>query len=449
MAVIRQREENESPLEHERQPGPAHSAIDSGAPLSPVLTEQGVIDGEITRIDPPEPKSSSSASEQQVDPSEITIEVAPDAEPPVARPRKPYYLMVVITIAICLAVLTVLLLVPLLTPTAIVTIVPVRRDVSLTTTLSLQGRVLGPLTLVQSSSVPATGHQHQNAEAARGAITFFNGLLIAQTIDAGTVLTGSDSVQVITDAAALLPAGNPPIYGQVTVPAHAVLTGPQGNIRSGDIHNACCATSVVAENLEAFTGGQTAREYTVVTWQDIAAASSTLKTSLNQAAQGGLAIQARSDEAALTLQCHITTQADHQPGAEATIVQVAVTVTCEGLAYAKGSLEDAAQWALAQQAVQRLGPGYSLLSTVQVSIIQASFTGRAHGMATVQVKAVATYVYQITPGEVASIKHLIAGMSGQQAVASLLQLTGIQGATVNAATVPADPNCIQIVIVYP
>jgi hypothetical protein len=39
--------------------------------------------------------------------------------------------------------------------------------------------------------------------------------------------------------------------------------------------------------------------------------------------------------------------------------------------------------------------------------------------------------------------------SGRQAVASLLQLTGIQGAAVNAATVPADPNRIQIVIVYP
>ena len=105
----------------------------------------------------------------------------------------------------------------LLNPIATITLVPVARDLSLTTTMmaiepgtatggQIPARRLPPLTLTQTKTALATGKRHQDAEAAMGTITFYNGLFTSQTIAAGTTLTGSDGVQVITDQLAVIPA---------------------------------------------------------------------------------------------------------------------------------------------------------------------------------------------------------------------------------------------------
>jgi len=91
-------------------------------------------------------------------------------------------------------------------------------------------------------------------------------------VAAGTSLSGSDGVEVVTDRVAVIPAGiatTPPLYGQVTVPAHAFLAGPQGNIRARDINRACCLASVLAQNTVAFNGGQNERDYPIVARADI------------------------------------------------------------------------------------------------------------------------------------------------------------------------------------
>jgi hypothetical protein len=62
--------------------------------------------------------------------------------------------------------------------------------------------------------------------------------------------------------------------------------------------------------------------------------------------------------------------------------------------------------------------------------------------------AEATYTYQLSQQEEHYIRHLIAGASRREALSDLLHLPGIQSATVSAATLPADPDTIQIVIVY-
>jgi hypothetical protein len=105
-----------------------------------------------------------------------------------------------------------------------VTIIPKSQTVTLTGSLQL-GRVLQPLTISQSQTTPTTGKGHQDAKQAQGAITFYNGQFSSQTISQGTIFTGSSGVQIITDQEAVVPATNPPIFGQVTISAHAINPG--------------------------------------------------------------------------------------------------------------------------------------------------------------------------------------------------------------------------------
>jgi hypothetical protein len=220
-------------------------------------TEQEVIEGEVIIIEPPE-----------------TLE---DDKPP---PQKRYWLLIPLTIILCLLFPAGSFLLPLLTPTATVTILPIERSITITTAIQVHGRLLPTLTLSQIVTVPATGKRHQAATRAEGTITLYNGLLISQTIAAGTVLTGSDGAQVVTDHPATIPAANPPTEGQTTVPAHALNTGASGNIPAYDINQACCATSVLAKNTAAFTGGQSTRAYSVVTASDLASAEAAVNPTI-------------------------------------------------------------------------------------------------------------------------------------------------------------------------
>ena len=312
--------------------------------------EPKVIEGEVTlELPPPEPEATSPDAGQQAPHGEITVHVAPDEqEAPAPQPRRLSSLLVVATGTVCLAVLLAHFFLPaFLAPPATVTITPLSRDLSAVTTLSFQGRPLGPLTLAQTTTAPATGHWHQDARRARGAITFFNGLLTAQTIAAGTVLTAPSGVQVVTERAAFIPAGNPPVYGEVTVPAHTLLPGPQGNLRSGAIHQACYAPSVAAENLAPFTGGQDARDDTVVTRADLDTAATTLKTGLDTAAQAALQSQVNGEEALLSPPCGTLITSDHHAGDVATNLQVTVTAICRGLGYPRNAVDRPARQALA------------------------------------------------------------------------------------------------------
>jgi hypothetical protein len=133
-------------------------------------------------------------------------------------------------------------------------------------------RLLAPVTLTRSLSVATSGTAHIPARQAMGTITFYNGAFESQTIMAGTTLRGRDGVVVVTDAAAIIPAARPttpPTYGVTSVSARALVPGAAGNIAAYDLDQACCATSVLAENLSPFTGGQDAQTYHVVAQGDI------------------------------------------------------------------------------------------------------------------------------------------------------------------------------------
>ena len=200
------------------------------------------------------------------------------------------------------------------------------------------GRTLQPVTLSQSKTGPATGIGHENASTATGTVTFYNGLFTAQLIPQGTVFTGSDGVQVMTNADITVPAGNPPIYGQASVFAHALLSGISGNIAPGDI-NTVIGDGVLVKNLGPFYGGKNARSYHVVTQDDINALSTAVQTRLTGNFSSRFMEQLQPGEEMTTPQCHFQMSSNGAEGHEATQVTVKVSATCNASAYSTGRIK--------------------------------------------------------------------------------------------------------------
>jgi hypothetical protein len=394
-----------------------------------VTTEPEVIEGEVIELEQPD------TSEDHLPPQ-----------------HKPYWLLIPFTILFCLVFVSASFLLPLLAPTATVTIIPVGRTITRTTVIQVHGRQLLPLTLTQSLSAPATGKRHQDATRAGGTITFYNGLLTSQTIAGGTVLTGSDGVQVITDLPAIIPAANPPFEGHITIPAHALSAGAGGNIQAYDINQACCATSVVAKNTSAFTGGAAARDFLAVRRTDINTAVTSLLLTLSESENAALQAQLRPGEALAVSTCTPHVASNHKPGDVATQVTVTVSDTCGGIAYTAHEVYTDATQLLKAQATTTLGAEYALLGNIQVAIVHATAGEHRQGSLHLVVQVTGTWVYQITPAMQQHLLRLIAGKTKQQASASLLQIPGIAGVQISAEggnrTLPEDPRRIHIIVVY-
>src|SRR5205823_8835718 len=173
------------------------------------------------------------------------------------------------------------------------------------TLTNVKSRVFQPVTLTQSRTVPATGKGHQDATAAAGTITLYNASIQEQTIAAGTLFIGSDGVHVVTDEAASIPGASPPLEGQTTVSAHAVNAGAAGNISAGDIQGACCRENMFAYN-SAFSGGQDARDYPMVTQQDITSDVSSVLPYLTAQIQTAFHQQLHRGELLTPTQCSQT-----------------------------------------------------------------------------------------------------------------------------------------------
>ncbi len=365
--------------------------------------------------------------------------------------QRPYWLLIPLTIVLCLVVGAASFLLPLLTPTATITMLPVARTITLTAAIQVHARQISPLTLMQSTDVPATGIQHQAARRARGSITWYNGQFHSLTIPAGTIVPGTNGVRVITDQAATIPPGNPPIYGHVTVPAYAIVPGTQGNIPAFAINLACCAPSVFAKNTQAFTGGRDARDIVVVTRTDIANAVSIVQTTLNRSLQAAVQAQRNPGEALVPPPCTVTIASNHQAGDAAIQVHVTVAITCTSIAYADADVNANATQALTLQARHMLGSDYAQLGAIHVTIVHTT-TIDHQGSVTLVVQLTGTWVYQLSPGIRQQLLARIAGKTQQQARALVLAQPGIAGVQVNVSggsrSLPQDKGSIHLIIVY-
>jgi VCBS repeat-containing protein len=314
-------------------------------------------------------------------------------------------------------------------PIANVPIIPKSQTVALSGTVQL-GRVLPPLTISQSQTTPATGKGNQPAEQARGSITFYNGQFQTVTVAAGTIFTGADGIQIVTDQDADIPAGNPPNYGQVSVAAHAINAGMEGNISAYDINQVCCATSVLAKNINAFYGGQDERNFPTVLKADISSVAIPLITEVTRSMSGAVQGQLHPNEQLFILPCTPTVISDHPIGAEATQVKVTVSETCSAVAYNSQELGAIATSFLATQAFHKPGAGYSLFGTVHVSVKQASVNHTATHLVFLSFQAQGTWIYGLSHTAQESIKKLIAGKTTQEAVNLLASSKGIEQASI-------------------
>src|SRR5258708_2035245 len=115
---------------------------------------------------------------------EPEAQVIEAAKPP-QTPPPPYFAYIAMTInllLLCYLVISAFITV-FFPPIATVTIIPKSQTVTLTGTLQL-GRLLHPINIRESQTVPTTGKGHQDAKSATGYITFFNGLFTSQTMQA-------------------------------------------------------------------------------------------------------------------------------------------------------------------------------------------------------------------------------------------------------------------------
>lgn len=347
-------------------------------------------------------------------------------------------------------------------PTASVTIVPTRLDSQATLLITavtgtpdiakheVVARFVSATSPVLVASGQASGVAHVPATVAYGTLTFYNDAPYPQTIAVGTVLTGADGVQVVTDALAFIPAGNP--LGAITVSAHAALAGARGNIDALDINALCCVAGVAVKNTAGFSGGQDAQTYTTVRQADIDGLARPLIDTLTQGAQAGVQVQFRPSEWMVTIPaCSPAISVDHAVGSRATQVSVTVAVTCRGEVYDQQAARRLAAASLKQETATALGATYALVGQVTTTLVGVAVTDPQRGTLTLSILAEGVWVYRWSPAHLEALARRIAGTGKQEALARLLREEGVRTASMHlsgsdGATLPADPSHIIITV---
>jgi len=448
--------------QHAREAGQQHPTTDEQEASSQQQHPRTIIDVYVLEREEEEPLIVESTlgpapqESQNDDESEV-----PTPPPPLAPHRtRPRWWMLACA-ALCLLLLagagTSIYLLQLFTPSATITLVTTAQQ--LTTTSAVQvitngaadptknqvpRRVLPAITMSQQQTVPTTGTTHQDATSAHGFITFYNAAPYVQTIKAGTMLTGADGIQVITDQDAAIPAAVMPTEGQTTIVGHAATTGPQGNIRAGDVYGQCCRLNVFVAN-GMFHGGQDAQTYQSVTQQDINSVVSSVKTSLEHSIQTALKMQVQPTETIATpLACTQKVTPDHRVGEAAAQVSVTVDETCQGLMYTTQEMTTLTTQRATQDAMQRFGTGYT---TTGVQTSSITVRPNQHDNVELQVISSSMWSYRFDAAQQQAIKAMIAGMSKDKAITTLLHLSSVQSVSLtlmHGTTLPTDIQQIHL-----
>jgi hypothetical protein len=367
-------------------------------------------------------------------------------------------------------VLVAVFVAPVVTLAATVTLVPETKTLSTTLTVTalstgtpeqarkqVAARLLEVGSPTQNQTIPTTGTGHAPARMGGGTVTFYNAAPYAQTVAAGTLLTGNDGVEIVTDAPAVIPAGNPPTFGIATVPAHAAVIGPQGNIAPLDLNGLCCIAGISVKNTMAFHDGQDAYDYPMVTGQDIDQAAGPLVATLIAATQEHLHAEVHPNERlAGAVQCQPAVTPDHPVGSDASQVTVGVSVTCHAQVYDHEAVVRLVTNALMQQATATLGTGYAPQGPISTTTIPAGAPPHAKpGTLTLLVTGQGAWVYQVNPPEQARLTKLLGGLSRQQAIRVLQQQEAghlaavhiqVSGLWASGTTLPTDPARIHLVV---
>jgi hypothetical protein len=314
---------------------------------------------------------------------------------------------------------------------------------------SLPGRALPTLSLSETFTVPTTGIGHQQAEPGHGTVTFYNAAPEIQTIPAGTLLTGKDGTEVVTDADAVIPAAAFPTDGQASVPAHAVNVGPAGNITAGDLYGACCREDVFVQNTAAFTGGHNARTFPMVSMQDVAKVEGILHPQLITSMKAAFLTDLRTGESLLTpFACREQVDGSAGIGDEATSLTLMLTDTCTAAAYQTQELATLVSGQLMTRAQQQLGQGYMPAGAIIPQVLDAMpVTGKPNTQL-LTVRGSGTWAYQVDEQQIEQMAQEIAGKSAARATNILLHSPGVSQVNVGTGgTLPADPARIHVLLI--
>jgi Baseplate J-like protein len=375
------------------------------------------------------PVEASRPNPQDDDPDDIFLNAIAeiDTQPLPPRHQEVCWPLVILTL-VCLISFVGGAVIALITyPTVTINVVPVTKSVTLTTPLTLPIRTLAPVTLSKTETAPTSGKGHQDARQATGILTFYNGLFTPQYIPAGKVFTGQDGVQVAADQSLTIPANTPPVDGQATIVAHALISGSNGNIAAGEI-STTIANGVLVKNSQ-LRGGQDARDFQSVVQPDLDRLTSALKFTLHQ--QMLQAFMLRPGEAVQPTHCRFTATPNHRAGEEVQTVTLQATETCAGVAYNSEQLSQQATQAFAAQTAP--SAQYQLVGEVQVQVV---------GVTPLTVSCRGLWAYALLPDYEQFLAEKIAGDSPEQAKQYLLQTGVLTRATV-PEKLPQDPGHIH------
>lgn len=298
----------------------------------------------------------------------------------------------------------------------------------------------------------SSGTGQTSASTSQGTIFFYNGSPTAQTVRAGTSLTGADGITVVTGASVTVPPGNPPAtYGTAQVGAQSVQAGSQANIAAGDIEGLCCASGISVKNNTAFSGGQDAQHFQVLEQRDIDAAAGTVDQGLAQQAQRLVVAQVpAAQQLAGTPQCHVQVSAADAVASRVAQTSVRVSATCSVEAFDRADARHAAASLFARGVVDQLGTNYKLVSGISIAIGQVTVSDARRGTLAIFMQAQGTWSYQFSPGQRLALARRIEGKPVSDALTLIAREPGVQHTSVQvsagAQAIPSDTNRITIVI---
>ncbi len=349
-------------------------------------------------------------------------------------------------------------------PKATVTLFPTQTQMSKTYTFlavtgtadqargQIPSRLLSFTTPTKSATITTTGVGYTPAIKATGEITFYNEAPYSQTIDAGTVITGNDRIQIVTDQTVTIAAGNGTTNGSATAPVHTIQAGVRANIPPFAINTLCCVSGILARNLTAFTGGQDPQPYQIVSQTDVKREAGSLAISLDAPAHQGIQEQVKPTEQLIQpVQCSRTTTSNPQVGERAITASVSVFQTCNAQVYDYSLMQSLTQSAFLADAQKQAGSNFIQRGTLTLAIDKTTLLDKSHQTYQLTVSAAGTLFFHLTGSQLQRLKMQIAGETITEAKRQLLTLAGVQGVYIQPArqsdlSLPTNPDQIQMIV---
>lgn len=316
----------------------------------------------------------------------------------------------------------------------------------------IPARLLSFISPQQSATINTTGVGYTPAIKATGSITFYNEAPYVQTIQTGTVITGANNIQIVTDQTVTIAAGNGTTNGSASAPAHTIQAGERANIQPFAINTLCCLSGILARNTSQFYGGQDSKPYPMLSQTDVKKETAILATSLDLISHQGIQEQIKPTEQLLQpAQCKLTITTNPRVGEQATMASVSVFETCNSQVYDNSLMQSLTQQAFSEDAQREDGSNFIQRGTLAIALANTRLLDKAHQTYQLEVSATGTLIFHLTAQQLQSLKTQIAGKRIAEAQHELLQFEGIAGVYIQPAhqgdsQLPADPGQIVIAV---